>query len=1547
MVVRMNRWGWKALAARLWLAPLVTAGLAVPALAQSSPSATRPATADPRPKFFPTPAGTTDPRPAYIPYSPATKGAIPASPTTPATSAKAPARTPAAVPSAKVSPKSTTIVEPKELLRRGREALKAGRFDEARALARQADANNTSGRWGLFGDTPESLENDIRTAQAKANRAQSEQLTRQAQALLAKASQASSDAEKLAALDQAYALADRAIILRGPTDFLDNLLAIGSTTPDDLKKQIDMIRIGLRKKVGGTTLAAKPEPTTKRPTVAGRTPTTPSSMASRPTSSKPTTPTLPPPEIPKPGGVVQTAAQTPTAMPNQPVAAKPADMTETPAKAQAKSLVAEGRQLLKQGKLPEARAKAADARKLRVVYSPADDSPDALMRDIMASAKQRLDQLITDAEKQVTTKDFSAADKSLGSAIELAGNMGFLTRPLQEQRDAVRRAMAANKPAMSPTTPNTAVAVAVPALPTVPMPTETPKAPATGITVPAMPLNPTPVAVETPKPTPMPATAELPSVPKMAIDVPSAPAVPAVLPPAKTTEPVASAVAPPNIPVVMPNPVAVTTPTTPAQAVPPSIPPIATPTPELTGRKLLADATNELRRGDLEMARKIAIEARNGNHGDAVKAEADALLREVDAEAFVRKQKDASTAFKNAVEAYNAKQYDQALGVLRLLNKELLPAEQQAKLPGLLEECTKELARQTNPVQTAGGTGMKPATEVATGTPSSGSGLADQVKALSEVEFQKLRAEGLDTESKAQAAFNRGETDLAIQMLTDFQGRVKGSQLSASRQSLLLGPVERRLETFRIMKRQVDFYAKEAQDKKEAKERIVGRSAADIQKKEEIAKKVRQVNDLVKKKEYRKAEEAALALKTLEPDDPALAALYELAKRQRRVDDYQKLKDEKENFVLRGLNGAESTGEYLDIDNPVSVNVTRSLQNLARGKGDDFHVKSLSRVEREIELKLDQPFSIEFQQTPMREVIQKLREQTGLNITTDDAAIGDEQISLDLPVSEKVKDLSLRNILAIVLDKARLKYVVENDVIRITTEKKAKGRLYTKVFSIMDLVTPVPDFALADHLNFNKAIAQSSPAQQMPWQAAMPSGLAGGQLVSGPGSPNTVPVAPGTGMASGNAVLENVPNQGPNPLSASATLAPPRVNTSAQLMKLITGMVRPYTWQEMGGPGKLEYYDIGGALVVNQTADVIREVQDLLEALRRLQDLSVAVEVRLISLSESFFERVGVDFAMNVKTQLSGRDGSFFERGLTTGQFRPEPFINDINVNNVTVGWNPSQGGFTPDLDVPIRPNSFPFGVPPFGGYPGPNPNGGLSLGLAFLNDIQVFMFLEAAQGDRRVQVMQAPKITMFNGQTSTVTVSDISFFVQNLQVINVGGQIIYLPQNTPTPSGVSLTVQAVISADRRFVRLNMSPNLTELTSAVVPLFPVTAFITPVFEGGSQGVPIPFTQFFQQPSFNTISVQTTVAVPDGGTVVMGGLKTLAEGRNEFGPPVLSSVPYINRLFRNQGIGRETRHIMIMVTPRIIINAEEELVQTGVAGGGPAGPGGSAIGTAYE
>ena len=83
------------------------------------------------------------------------------------------------------------------------------------------------------------------------------------------------------------------------------------------------------------------------------------------------------------------------------------------------------------------------------------------------------------------------------------------------------------------------------------------------------------------------------------------------------------------------------------------------------------------------------------------------------------------------------------------------------------------------------------------------------------------------------------------------------------------------------------------------------------------------------------------------------------------------------------------------------------------------------------------------------------------------------------------------------------------------------------------------------------------------------------------------------------------------------------------------------------------------------------------------------------------------------------------------------------------------------------------------------------------------------------------------------------------------------------------------------------------------------------------------TGTIQLPNTTTNTITTTVTVPDGGTVLLGGVKSLTEQRIEYGVPVLSKTPLIDRLFRNVGIGRNSQSLMLMVTPRIIILEEEE------------------------
>jgi general secretion pathway protein D len=153
---------------------------------------------------------------------------------------------------------------------------------------------------------------------------------------------------------------------------------------------------------------------------------------------------------------------------------------------------------------------------------------------------------------------------------------------------------------------------------------------------------------------------------------------------------------------------------------------------------------------------------------------------------------------------------------------------------------------------------------------------------------------------------------------------------------------------------------------------------------------------------------------------------------------------------------------------------------------------------------------------------------------------------------------------------------------------------------------------------------------------------------------------------------------------------------------------------------------------------------------------------------------------------------------------------------------------------------------------------------------------------------------------------------------------------------GTMLTVQAVVSNDRRFVRLTLVPFFSKIRD--VDTFTFEGSETTSASSAEEGIqdePNDNTRrandrtvtrsgtSVQLPTVATISVQTTVSVPDGGTVLLGGIKRLSEGRNEFGVPILNKLPYINRLFKNVGIGRETQSLMMMVTPRIIIQEEEE------------------------
>ena len=74
----------------------------------------------------------------------------------------------------------------------------------------------------------------------------------------------------------------------------------------------------------------------------------------------------------------------------------------------------------------------------------------------------------------------------------------------------------------------------------------------------------------------------------------------------------------------------------------------------------------------------------------------------------------------------------------------------------------------------------------------------------------------------------------------------------------------------------------------------------------------------------------------------------------------------------------------------------------------------------------------------------------------------------------------------------------------------------------------------------------------------------------------------------------------------------------------------------------------------------------------------------------------------------------------------------------------------------------------------------------------------------------------------------------------------------------------------------------------------------------------------QLPTFAFTTVNTTANVPDGGSVILGGVDRISEGRTERGLPILSKIPMFNRLFKNVGIGRQTQSLRQRVHVKILI-----------------------------
>ncbi len=718
------------------------------------------------------------------------------------------------------------------------------------------------------------------------------------------------------------------------------------------------------------------------------------------------------------------------------------------------------------------------------------------------------------------------------------------------------------------------------------------------------------------------------------------------------------------------------------------------------------------------------------------------------------------------------------------------------------------------------GQDSQPAAEdvIVPATPAVGaqSAMLDDVAQQQAVKYDRMRTEVLNSVFRAEKLRDTNP-DGAVEILDRTVASVEAADLAPEARQTLLGYLKRSQEA-------VNAYAQERaplieleQRNAEVREALKARTAETIRIEQEYAKLVEQYDELLNQRRYAEAGVVAKKAFELQPKNPVSIVMVEKAKFARRIGLIDDVKRRREDGAWRTLQDVE---ESL-IPNPDEItypdarrwdDLTKSRKRYGRSDG-----RNLSPKELEIEESLSNPISLHFSERPLTEVIQHISMTAGVNIVVDGRALEEEDVPTDEPVSIDVDGIKLQSALNLLLEPYGLTYGIENEVLKITSKLRQEVDYIQRVYPVADLVIPIRDTV--------------APSNSFGTVNRMNDMIFGGSAGMGGQAGNTG----GVGLFQ---VTDNAGRRRPGG-SASSNGTNTDVDFES-LVDLIISTVDPKSWIEGGGEGSIKGNENTLSLVIRTNQAVHEQIADLLDQLRRLQDLQVTVEVRFISVTDRFFERIGIDFDFNVQDTVGDVPGlpAFGSRQLTfpgqgqqggggqqqggdlrgqvggqQGQqggqqgggtslfdpvFRVRPSRDDFKSTVVGLA-SPDQ--FTEDFDVQFRQGSFEIGVPDFGNF---NPDAGIQVGMAILSDLEAFFFLQAAQADERANLLFAPKVTLFNG-SSAILVDQVQRPFVIALVPSVGtGSVGFTPIIQVIPDGINLNVTAVISADRRYVRLSL-----------------------------------------------------------------------------------------------------------------------------------------------
>jgi len=283
---------------------------------------------------------------------------------------------------------------------------------------------------------------------------------------------------------------------------------------------------------------------------------------------------------------------------------------------------------------------------------------------------------------------------------------------------------------------------------------------------------------------------------------------------------------------------------------------------------------------------------------------------------------------------------------------------------------------------------------------------------------------------------------------------------------------------------------------------------------------------------------------------------------------------------------------------------------------------------------------------------------------------------------------------------------------------------------------------------------------------------------------------------------------------------------------------------------------VESAQIKSEDERKVREQKQNVEQGRLKQ---ISIEAKIVEVNANFARQLGIRWGYGYKDSWSGRDIGVLMGNSATGDITSLPTGLGLTKSNAAVNF----------------PSVIGAGL------------GALAPGIGIVMGSSQFILdakLSALEGSGDGRIISSPKVTTLENEKAEI----------------------WQGKKVPVVTPATSTSPATVRYEDADLRLIVTPKITADKER----------ISMVIEASNKDVDLSF-KVQDNPAINTSGVTSKIVVRDGDTIVVGGVFKTTETFAKDAVPWLSEIPLLGWLFKYETKTKETRELLVFITPRII------------------------------